>query len=744
VNEAGARITRTIAIRDAELDFVNTIADAYFNPSGSNGLEQQLAQLDYDYAALEAAAKSAALSTLATTSNTPWADYAEDEFDAEENNLASATRSLQQQRRLAKAEAARKQAISLTEAERELAISSIQAEANLDIQTAQANSLAVTYNTTSSSSIDLLLDVAPSTPDLGQINVVSTSYAVAQPGSIGDGWYTSYLGSYSYGNWYYSWNGYGSYYGASTGQYDFGWGYDGFAGASGGFGAYFGSWGYGPGAFGWGGWSPSYVSTPVAATGGHAIDVESAVAGYTAKVDSLTAPVETTTNGLAASEQKGIPQINLVEGDVNPDSTGATTSNPVAQNLAASVKVIADESTGFTWEGTFEEYLKEYGDEGLGLYAFVTRQGWEVQKGSYGWVNTRQDWWLDTEEKILYIGDTDWGGIAYRSNENAAAQLYEGLEGVLAHEDFLKEIDLIIGEDWSETGWYEASKRMGAAILFNSIFTGIKRVENALEGETVTGNKIEGWDRLKLGAFGSIETLLVVVPAGKAVVAAGGKVGLGSLASASIRSAMAADISFGFGPAATSYLASSRVGQGFIRAYAKVYNSKYNKALIGTTKQEIKVGGTGAAATTPDEAAIAQARQRATNTKRVGSTSSQAAPKRIASIYNDLSNTPLNQNLGHISDDTLVHFSPHAHPIVKPGAGGKVSTFRYGDIKHLTPKQIETIIGPLAAGGEQGGARVLHVLDVALEDAIKVPAQGGFFEYTLNRIANITERWIVQ
>ena len=82
---------------------------------------------------------------------------------------------------------------------------------------------------------------------------------------------------------------------------------------------------------------------------------------------------------------------------------------------------------------------------------------------------------------------------------------------------------------------------------------------------------------------------------------------------------MAADISFGFGPAATSYLATSRVGQGFIRAYAKVYNSKYNKALVGTSKQEIKVGGTGATAATPDEAAIAQARQRATNTKRVGS-----------------------------------------------------------------------------------------------------------------------------
>lgn len=64
---------------------------------------------------------------------------------------------------------------------------------------------------------------------------------------------------------------------------------------------------------------------------------------------------------------------------------------------------------------------------------------------------------------------------------------------------------------------------------------------------------------------------------------------------------MAADISFGFGPAATSYLASSRVGQGFIRAYAKVYNSKYNTAIYATKTPLTVQAGAGASHGAPLE-----------------------------------------------------------------------------------------------------------------------------------------------
>jgi len=104
----------------------------------------------------------------------------------------------------------------------------------------------------------------------------------------------------------------------------------------------------------------------------------------------------------------------------------------------------------------------------------------------------------------------------------------------------------------------------------------------------------------------------------------------------------------------------------------------------------------------------------------------------------------LAESLSHIADDALVHFSPAGHTVVQPGVSGSIYAFRFGDIKHLTPAKIETLIGQLAAGGLPGGARVLHVLDEALENATKLPGPAGFDEYTLRKSTNILEGWIIQ
>jgi hypothetical protein len=87
----------------------------------------------------------------------------------------------------------------------------------------------------------------------------------------------------------------------------------------------------------------------------------------------------------------------------------------------------------------------------------------------------------------------------------------------------------------------------------------------------------------------------------------------------------------------------------------------------------------------------------------------------------------------------LVHFGPVGHSVVNPGAAGKIFAFRFGDIKHLKPKQIETLIGQLAPGGQPGGAKVLHVLSESLGNATKVPGPAGFFEYVLRKPTSILE-----
>jgi predicted nucleotidyltransferase len=229
-----------------------------------------------------------------------------------------------------------------------------------------------------------------------------------------------------------------------------------------------------------------------------------------------------------------------------------------------------------------------------------------VDKGSYGWFSLRQDWWKDG--KTIYIGDTDWGGLSIRSDENAAAQLMEALRSVygeaIAPIRQAQEYDALLGEDYVNQAWYTRWYRFSTAVALNSwVGSGIKHVENACTGRTILDDEISGWDRTKLGIFGSIETLLTAVPAGKAVTAAGGRLGVGALAGSQVSRMMSYDILRGFGEAAAQRLASSAAGQAFLRAYAKVYNSKYNMAILGE-KVPISLMAENVAGITAEQAAV--------------------------------------------------------------------------------------------------------------------------------------------
>jgi len=86
------------------------------------------------------------------------------------------------------------------------------------------------------------------------------------------------------------------------------------------------------------------------------------------------------------------------------------------------------------------------------------------------------------------------------------------------------------------------------------------------------------------------------------------------------------------------------------------------------------------------------------------------------------STTPLCETVNGVSDDAVVSFRPNAYSVIKPGKGGEIFAFRYRDIKHLSPRKVETVIGPLSNAGLTGGARVMHVLGEGLLDrAVKQP-----------------------
>jgi len=97
---------------------------------------------------------------------------------------------------------------------------------------------------------------------------------------------------------------------------------------------------------------------------------------------------------------------------------------------------------------------------------------------------------------------------------------------------------------------------------------------------------------------------------------------------------------------------------------------------------------------------------------------------------------------GSIPDDALVHLSPGDYDVINPPSG-RSYWFRYGDIKGLTPTQVETVIGPLAPGRQQGGARVMYVLKAAPE-GVEVITRSYFTEYVITQPVVPSAKVIVQ
>lgn len=77
-------------------------------------------------------------------------------------------------------------------------------------------------------------------------------------------------------------------------------------------------------------------------------------------------------------------------------------------------------------------------------------------------------------------------------------------------------------------------------------------------------------------------------------------------------------------------------------------------------------------------------------------------------------NIKLIDQIDGVVDDAFVHFGPAKFDVIKPGAGGTYfSAFRYGDIKGMTPGEVEGLIGNMARSGQKGSAKVMHVVDDA-------------------------------
>ena len=106
--------------------------------------------------------------------------------------------------------------------------------------------------------------------------------------------------------------------------------------------------------------------------------------------------------------------------------------------------------------------------------------------------------------------------------------------------------------------------------------------------------------------------------------------------------------------------------------------------------------------------------------------------------------TPITKIVGNLADDALVHFGPSSYGTIKPNYG-KSFWFRYGDIKHLTAKQIEGVIGP-AKSGTSGAAKVMHVLTKIPKSAEKVfgGKVGEIPEYILREAATPVRTIVIQ
>jgi len=171
----------------------------------------------------------------------------------------------------------------------------------------------------------------------------------------------------------------------------------------------------------------------------------------------------------------------------------------------------------FTKEGMYEKFADMYGVEGLGLLAWAMSRGYQVEKKCY----KSYDWAV--EENIIGI-KAKTRIFFERSDKNAAKQLMQALQDIYEREYVLPKIAQNFGGESGEVGagyWYYHTGRI----------VGFARVSEAILGGGAEGGDWSGWQRVKVGTIGAVQTGLWVVPAAKGITALGAKAGLGTLGS---------------------------------------------------------------------------------------------------------------------------------------------------------------------------------------------------------------------
>ncbi len=90
-----------------------------------------------------------------------------------------------------------------------------------------------------------------------------------------------------------------------------------------------------------------------------------------------------------------------------------------------------------------------------------------------------------------------------------------------------------------------------------------------------------------------------------------------------------------------------------------------------------------------------------------------------------------------LSDDVLINLGSQTRDVVAPGIG-RSYWFRFGDIRHLSPDQVRTLIGQMASAGTKEGSKVIRVAPSAVKGT-RVPCTEGYFEYVIEGPVDIIQ-----
>ena len=149
------------------------------------------------------------------------------------------------------------------------------------------------------------------------------------------------------------------------------------------------------------------------------------------------------------------------------------------------------------------------------------------------------------------------------------------LSGEAAEAERRQEYDNLLGDDYAEQHWLTRSARFGSAVLLNSLFSFVKNLDAMVEGVDINNNTLTPGQRALVGTIGAIEAVLMAAPPGKLLGAAAARLGILKVVSPAVARVMSVDLTKRLTQPVAQRLTQSAAGQGFLKAFAKVYNSKY-------------------------------------------------------------------------------------------------------------------------------------------------------------------------